>query len=132
MGSGVGLSLATTKSPPEQLQRVTLQAALQPVGKKTHRGQRGHGQRDGHHQQAQFTCAQVAQQVRQPRRAKARFMQEKRPSRPMKSTVGSHSLTPSTAGVNSALAAARRGTPLPVNAGAQGSAMAGVCGMASE
>ena len=46
----------------QQLARVALQAGLQAVGKKAHRRERRHRQRDGHHQQPQLARAQVAPQ----------------------------------------------------------------------
>ena len=44
----------------QQLARVALQAALEPVGEEADGGQRRHGQRHGHDQQAQLAGAQVA------------------------------------------------------------------------
>ncbi len=44
----------------EQLARVALQAALEPVGEEAHGRERGHGQQHGDDQQAQFAGAQVA------------------------------------------------------------------------
>ena len=40
-------------------QGIALQTALQTIRKKPHRCERGHGQGDGHDQQAQLTGAQV-------------------------------------------------------------------------
>jgi hypothetical protein len=44
----------------QQLARVARQPALEPVGEEADGGERGHGQRHRHHQQPQFTGAQVA------------------------------------------------------------------------
>ena len=47
----------------KQLARITLQAALQAVGKKAHRRERRHRQRDGQHQKAQLAGAHIAPQA---------------------------------------------------------------------
>ena len=52
----------------QQLTRVSGQAALEPVGEKTHGRERRHRQRDGHDQQPQLARAQVA-----PERAPAQL-----------------------------------------------------------
>jgi hypothetical protein len=46
----------------QQLQRIALQATLQPVGKKAHRCERGHRQRHSHDEQPQLARAQVTRQ----------------------------------------------------------------------
>jgi hypothetical protein len=46
----------------QQLPRIALQAALQAVGKKPNRCERRHRQGDGHQQQAQLACPEVAPQ----------------------------------------------------------------------
>ena len=46
----------------EQLPRIALQSALEPVGKKADGRERGHREQHGDDQQAQFACAQVAPQ----------------------------------------------------------------------
>ena len=43
----------------QQLPSIAFQAALEPVSEKPHSGQCGHGQGDGHHQQAQLSCPPV-------------------------------------------------------------------------
>ena len=46
----------------QQLKRIALQPAIEPVRKKTDRRERRHRQRHGHHQQPQFASPQIAQQ----------------------------------------------------------------------
>jgi hypothetical protein len=46
----------------QELARIALQAALQTVRKKTHRGERRNRQRDGQNQQAQFAGTNIAPQ----------------------------------------------------------------------
>ena len=72
-GLGRGVVAGDHDIAAQQLQGVALQPALEPVRKKTHRGERGHGQRDGHHQQTQFTRAQVAQQGAPPKAQERQF-----------------------------------------------------------
>ena len=65
----------------EQLARVARQPALEPVGKESDGGQRGHGQRDGHDQQAQFAGAQVAPEGAPAQAARRKSRSWRRPYR---------------------------------------------------
>ena len=50
----------------QQLACIALQPGFQAVGKKCHRRQRRHGQRDGQPQQAQLTRTRIAPQCAPP------------------------------------------------------------------